>query len=518
VPVSKKKGTWARPPASDTDREVVELRERLAQQAHALEQMRDEVGWLTKELIARDAGGDTDGGGGHVTDGAPPEWRPMLHAIRRLVYHHVPQGCRLVVVSSGVESVLRYAGYRAEHLSQDELGGYVGSHPSCSRVAIVQLEAARWRGADVLLIPRSELWWLEQYPNFAQHLDQWYTRVADDEVAGVIWDLREPGRLREVHDLLASLCGRLDHPPTLLDWHTGHGLASCFSEYKVFSPLGNAPALPYLDGTVDVVAVGDVTAEQISEARRVASSFVIRIPSEPIPGIDVLWRASHDDGSRSISIVVASLDGRTWAPGFVDRLLDTLPTAFAGEVVIERGCEPGSGPTRAKRIKVVDCPENESHGARLRRCAAAAAGNVLVTLDGATWPTPGWLRPLVAHLRDVKDAGFVTGMLVAADGRLLAAGSYQYPERARTEHEEPLDAARHGFVRCVDPSPARFFATHRDLFLEWSETAVVDDGVAAAFGAFVRSHGRTLLYEPEAVVISSRGDGLASSDVEGRVG
>jgi hypothetical protein len=443
----------------------------------------------------------------------------MLRAIRRIVHHHVPQGSRLVVVSSGVEAVLRYAGYGAEHLSQDGFGRYVGSHPSCCRVAIVQLEAARWRGADVLLIPRSELWWLDHYPDFAKHLDQRYPHVADDETAGVIWDLREPSRLREVHDLLASLCGRLDHRPALLDWHTGHGLASCFDEYKVFSPLGDAPVLPYLDGTVDVVAVGEATAERISEAQRVASSFVIRIRSESTPGIDVLWRANHvADESRDISIVVASRGGGPSAPGFVDRLLETLPTAFAGEVVVDRACETGSRPASPKRFQVVECPESEPFGARLRRCAAAAAGDVLVALDGATWPTPGWLRPLVALLRDVEDAGFVTGMLVGADGRLLAAGSADRPDLARTEREERLDAARHRFVRRLEPTPARFFATYRDLLLEWGRTAVVDDDVAASFGGFVRSRGRALLYEPEAVAISSWGDGLAPPHVEARVG
>lgn len=490
----------------------MELRARLAQQAEAIEQLRGEIGWLTNELIARDAAADTDGGDTYDMAGAPPEWRPMLRAIRQLVHHRVPQGSRLVVVSSGVDVLLRHAGYRAEHLSQDSLGGYAGSHPGCGRAAIVQLEAARWRGADALLMPSSELWWLEHYPELAKHLDQRYPRLAEDDAAGVIWGLREPGRLREVHDLLAGLCGRLDHRPALLDWHTGHDLASYFDEYKVFSPLGDVSVLPYLDGTIDVVAVGDATTQRRSEARRVASSFVVRVAQEPGGAIDIVWRANDaDDRVRDVSIIVASRGGPA-PPSFVEPLLETLPAAFDGEIVVDRACDADSA--RANRVKVVDCPEGEPFAARLRRCAAAAAGDVIVLLDGATWPTPGWLRPLVALLRGVDDVGFVTGMVVEPDGRLVAADP---DARALALREERLDAARHSFVRRLDPTPARFFATQRDLFLEWTDRPDGGEDVAVAFGGFVRSLGKALLYEPEAVAISSWSDAVAPAHAEARV-
>lgn len=490
-------------PRVDADPEVVELRARVARQVDAIEELRSEVSWLTRELIARDADGAAPVDSVELgADGAPPEWRPMLHAIRRLVHEHVPHGSRLVVVSSGVDALLRYAGYRAEHFSQDRLGAYVGSHPSCSRVATVQLEAARWRGADVLLIPQSELWWLDHYPEFGRHIDQRYARVAHDESAGVIWDLRKPSPLREVHDVLSSLCVGLDHRPALLDWYTGQDLAGYFDEYKVFSPLGEGRALPYLDDTIDVVALGEANADRVAEAFRVASSFVIQIAPGPMPSINVLWQADQvEAGSGDVSIVVAS-DGRPSVPGFAERLLDSVPVGFAGEIVIDEACVTAR-PARRTGVKIVECPDGEQLGARLRRCARAASGDVLVLLDGATWPTSGWLRPLVRLLHDVEDAGFVTGMLVEADGRLIAAGSDAASGLADVVSDDRLDAARHTVVRRLEAANARFFATQRRLFLEWDRTADVDDHVATAFGSFVRARGQTLLYEPETVAISS---------------
>jgi hypothetical protein len=428
-----------------------EARRRIGELEQTIEQLRSEVAWLTQELVARDSDAP-------VTEGAPSEWRPMLQAIRRLVHAEVPAGRSVAVVSSGVDALLRHAGPRAEHLSQGRDGGYVGSHPSCGLVAVAQVEAARWRGVDVLLIPRSEVWWFDHYPELTKHLDQRYARIADDETAGILWDLQAPGPLREVHELLGGLSGGLDHRPALLDWDTGQDLASSFDEYKVFSPLGDAPTLPYLDGTIDVVAIAE--PDRVAEARRVASSFVVRMTPEP----EVVWRAADDGhGWRDVSIVVVSNGGAPPDPRYVDRLRDSLPGDYAGEILVE-------GPQRGEALAV-----------RLRRLADAATGETVVALDGATWPTPGWLRPLVSSLRSRGDVAFATGMLVAPDGRLLAAGAALDPKR-----DERPDAARHQFACRIERPTGRFFATHRELLL----------GTSAPDGGGVR-------YEPEALAIAA---------------
>ena len=183
-------------------------------------------------------------------------YRRMTRRLRRLVQGHVPRESRAVIVTGGDETLLRLASCKAEHLSQDRAGGYIG-FPKSSRAAVVQLEAARWRGADVLVIPQSGLWWLQHYADFARHLDRRYAVVVFEEETGAVWDLRTPSPLRELDDLLSDLLVGLRTQPVILDWHTGHDLADRFTECNVFTPADDGPRLPYLDGTIDVVAVPD---------------------------------------------------------------------------------------------------------------------------------------------------------------------------------------------------------------------------------------------------------------------
>jgi hypothetical protein len=502
---------------AETSSEVVELRARLAGQAEVIEELRREVGWLTEELIARDS--ELAESGDNEIRTAP--WT-MFQGIRRLVHEHVPHGSRLVVASSGDEAFLRCAGYRAEHLSQDRLGGYVGGHPSCSRAAVVQLEAARWRGDDVLMIPSSDLWWLQHYPQFARHLERRYTRVVHEEEVGAIWDLRNPSAAREVHDLLAGLCVALARQPAILDWHTGQDLAACFDEYKVFSPIGVSTHLAYLDDTIDVVAVADTSAGKVAEARRVASALVIHAGAGAPPAMEVLWQSDlTGERSASVSIVVAARDGRPSTPNFTRLLFDTLPSSFAGEVLVDTACDAmvpqlGREAGRLKRIKVIRCSDGEGFPARVRRCAEEASGDVLIVLDGSTWPIAGWLPPLTRLLREGAGVGVVTGMLVEPDGCLVDHRSLldpdHFPMGARSDD---LDAARHTYVRLLDGAPPEFFATHRRLFLEWDQPQSEDQDTAAGFCAHVRSLGMSVVYQPETVAISSwRGGGIPTTEME----
>jgi hypothetical protein len=167
--------------------------------------------------------------------------------------------------------------------------------------------------------------------------------------------------------------------------------------------------------------------------------------------IDVAWRAPDvDDALLDVSLVIVSRDGAPATPGFLRRLAETLPAGFGGEVVVDAACVPN---TRARPpVTIVDCPKADRFADRLERCTDAVSGDFLVVLDGATWPAPGFLRPLVAPLR-AGDAGFVTGALVQPDGLLLG------------DPDTRPDAVRHDFVRPVDRVPTRFFAARRELVL-----------------------------------------------------
>jgi hypothetical protein len=46
---------------------------------------------------------------------------------------------------------------------------------------VEHLESLRDRGAEFLLVPSTAFWWLERYPELAEHLESRSTLVSDDE-------------------------------------------------------------------------------------------------------------------------------------------------------------------------------------------------------------------------------------------------------------------------------------------------------------------------------------------------
>ncbi len=492
---------------------VADLRFRLSEHAAEIDKLRSEIEDLTEEIVARDAETElllmdlTAAGIADADDPRASRWRTHQR-LRRFVREHVPRGSRIVVASEGEDALLRHPGCKAEHLSQNRDGGYVGFHPGSSRAAVAQLEAARWRGADVLWIPQSCLWWLEHYSDFTRHLERRYALTVVEDENGAVWNLRKPSPVREVDDLLAGLRLRLARAPVILDWHTRHDFARLFGECNIFSPPGDGPELPYLDSSIDVVAVGDADPERISEARRVATALVIAITgSRPMPAVDVLWQAGGvDEGYADVSIVVASPDGRPSSRHSLRDLLDTLPASFTGEVLVDADIAVAVPrlDRKSARIKQIEGgPHRADAGfaARVRRGAEAASGDVLVVVDDSTWPIAGWLPPMVHLLRHVPDAGVITGMLLEPDGRL--AGAIAPVDADRDARGDDLGAVGDAHVRRMDVAPSALFATHRQLFVEWSRRQLDDQELAAAFCAHVRSGRRTVLYQPETLAISS---------------
>jgi hypothetical protein len=490
-------------PSHRTDREpeLAELRSRVAGQAHEIEELRREVGWLSEELIARDEAdaeaASSDQEGLH---------RGLSGHMRRLVHECVPRGSSLVVVSSGDEALLRYVGCRAEHLSQDRHGRH-SNHPTCARAAIVQLEAARWRGADVLVIPQTGLWWLEHYPEFTKHLVRTYTQVLHEEDVASIWDLRSPSQLRQIDDMLAGLSVKPGHQPVVLDWHTGQDLATAFPDYKVFSPIEDLPHLPYFDSTVEVVAIPAAAKRKRStEARRVASDLVAAVASGFPSAMDVLWRSPRlAVGQRGVSVVAVSRDHRALSLHYVRHLVASLPDSFSGELIVgmdRHAVVPRLGPeaARLKRLKVIPVREDDGFVARVRQGAEIAKGEIVVVLDGSTWPVTGWLPPLVRLLREAPDVGAASGIFVEPDGQPLDRQALPaHDDTSTSPSSDDLDAPHRRFLRPTECVPESLFATYRELLLE-SDSAVAD--LHAALDSQVRARGLSTLYQPETLAIS----------------
>ena len=106
----------------------------------------------------------------------------------------IPAGGTVLVVSKGDDELIKLRGRIGCHFPQNEQGVYTGYHPLDSGAAIMQLEAARAKGGEYLLIPASSAWWLDYYKQFAAFLRERYELRWSDKTC-VIYRLTEPSRL-----------------------------------------------------------------------------------------------------------------------------------------------------------------------------------------------------------------------------------------------------------------------------------------------------------------------------------
>ena len=107
-------------------------------------------------------------------------YRQLVDRIRFGVGDTVPEGALVLVVSRGDERLLDL-GRPSAHFPQTDGGIYAGYYPADSIEAIDQLERARQEGAEYLLFPRTSLWWLDYYDDFADHILERYAEVKFDE-------------------------------------------------------------------------------------------------------------------------------------------------------------------------------------------------------------------------------------------------------------------------------------------------------------------------------------------------
>ena len=118
------------------------------------------------------------------------QYSELLQGVRRAVNEHVPQGATVAVVSKGDATLLDLDGRTGWHLPRNADGEYAGYHPADSDEAIEQLKGARDQGAQFLVIPTTQLWWLEHYREFDEYLENRFHCLTWDQKACAIFDLR----------------------------------------------------------------------------------------------------------------------------------------------------------------------------------------------------------------------------------------------------------------------------------------------------------------------------------------
>ena len=100
----------------------------------------------------------------------------------------LPEEAIVAVVSSGDEAMLRLEGRQMWHFPRDPSGGYAGTAPADTDVALDQLEGLRGRGLEFLVVPR-ETAWLSHYPDFLGQVEQRYRCVGRQKYLCTIYDL-----------------------------------------------------------------------------------------------------------------------------------------------------------------------------------------------------------------------------------------------------------------------------------------------------------------------------------------
>lgn len=448
-----------------------------------------------------------------------PEATDQIARIRELASTATAPASTLAVISKGDQRLIALDGRNALHFPQDDKGAPLGYHPSSGRSAVAQLEVARAKGAEYLLIPAPSLWWLEHYPELRRHLRARYlTLHADAETAG-LFDLRvsseAAGRARatviEMVDAVRSALGR---EPTLLDWGTDLNLAEVLPQAHPVVHVPGHASLPHADASVDVVALRPSGADAVQEARRVAAAATIEFaPDNQLPPSLELKLPGDESRLRDVSIVLVLVEHPA-ATAFLRSFEETLPHDFEGELVVvdgrrrrERGRSAiGRLAGRCRLIEVLrpDRAREPLSGAQAGVEASTKA--TLVLLRGETLLLPGWLRPLLDLLRDRPKAGAVGGIVIAPDGTLLHAGGLALPDGSAVDlgHQSAHpDDSPFAYVREVDFCTSLILATRRQAFFEAGgfESSLSVGRAEMEYGRVVQQLGMECYFQPASAVV-----------------
>jgi GT2 family glycosyltransferase len=346
--------------------------------------------------------------------------------------------------------------------------------------------------------------------------------VADSEPeVAVVYDLRAraPGAgngWQQVADLLDAWEDHLGFAPALLDWESGADLAGRLPGRSVFTALPGGKTLPYVDRTVELVAVKEGHAAREAEARRVAQLTLLSCANGVVRSIE--HRAGAPPALPRTSIVIPTYNGIRQLLPCIGALDATLGDHFDGEVlVVDDG---GTAETehalldlerRYGWLRVVRNSRNQGFVASCNRGAEEAVGEVVVFLNDDTIPLPGWHHALLRTFRTHPDAGVVGGRLVYPDGRLQEAGGVIFRDGSGAnigrDDFEP-DAPLYTHVRPVHYCSGALLATPRELFRSlggFDETyrpAYYED---TDYCFSVRASGRAVYYQPESVVVHLEG-------------
>ena len=461
------------------------------------------------------------------SDPAKLDYRKVIRRVQETVRERVPFNSIVLVASKGDNELLKLYGRTGWHFPRTSTGVYAGYHPKCDLSAIAHLETLRARGARYIVFPSTAFWWFDHYAGFKAYLEDRYIRVtSENDDASAVFELRPAGNREgsgwkgEFRELLNEFSLTFGRQPSILDWNTGLELARAFPEHTVFSPAAQN-GLPYLDGTVDIVALLESKARDaaLHEADRVASGAVLVLSGGRANGlrVDAHWKTERTE-LPSASIVIPCFDGIYHTNACLTSLRETLPRDFRGEiVVVDDASTDGTADLldefaqRDERIRVVRNSRNRGFLESANIGAEAAGADVLVFLNNDTILLPGWLEPLLRVFVEREDAGAVGGRLVYPDGRLQEAGGLVFADGSAWKYGygDPHPAAPlYSFFRETDYCSGCLLATRRSLF---EQVGGFDKRFKPGFYEdtdycfTVRDQGLVVYYEPQSTIVHVEG-------------
>jgi len=464
-------------------------------------------------------------------------YQQMIRRVQEMLRTAVPRSATIVVASRGDDALLSLYGRKAWHFPRLDDGSWAGEYPATSIAAIAQLETLRAIGAEFLLFPNPATWWLDFYTEFRRYLERRYRLVFRRDDAGVLYDLRWPTHASQsvwhlFEQTVATVRTRVGHEPAILDWNTRRDLADRFPVFSVFSPPSRGGStLPYLDRTIELVALASDDPALQAEARRVAKTAVLtfaRAPDASDVGLDVTWLNENDEfppvSKTTVSIVIPCYNNVALTRACLRAVQETVPGGVGTTIVVVDDASTDDTPRALRelaaqddRLEIVTNAANVGFISSCNRGAQVAQGDLLVFLNNDTLPLAGWLQAIVELFFNRPDAGVVGGKLLYPDGRLQEAGGVVFADGSaanvgRLEYD--ADAPMFNFVREVDYCSGALLATPRELFISLGGfdprylPAYYED---ADYCFEVRRRGHRVYYQPRSAIVHREG---ASSGVD----
>lgn len=109
-----------------------------------------------------------------------PGYRSLVRRVGSTVAEHVAADAGVAIVSKGDDALLDHCRRQAWHFPQAPNGGYAGHYPADGIEALNQVQHARRRGAQYLVVPATAFWWLEHYLELGEYVSGRIVVANDD--------------------------------------------------------------------------------------------------------------------------------------------------------------------------------------------------------------------------------------------------------------------------------------------------------------------------------------------------